>query len=116
MRGGFLKLNKMKLLIPLSIVAIFAIFTAGFIAISKRGANVEKKKITDLIFLYKDSINNSRAKLALINARATLDYHDGYDPTPEQRAKVFAEKLVVRAMMYQYQWKIDSLNIRLKEY
>jgi hypothetical protein len=116
MRGGFLKLIKMKYLIPLSIVAIFAIFTAGFIAISKRAANTEKKKITDQIFLYKDSINNSRAKLALIGAKASLDYRDGCDPTPEQRAKILAERLVIRAKMYGYQWKIDSLNIRLKEY
>jgi hypothetical protein len=115
MRGGFLKLIKMKIF--LSLLAMCAIFiTVGAYLSKHKSVNAAKKKITDQIFLYKDSINNSRAKLALIGAKASLDYRDGCDPTPEQRAKILAERLVIRAKMYGYQWKIDSLNIRLKEY
>lgn len=110
--GGFLKLIKMKT-IYLSIILISGIFTGGFIALSAYTHSQYKNRLKNKIALYQDSLNMARAQLALHNANYAFKYADDIKINITDDLNT---RMRMRARIWHYQWKIDSLNMRLKNY
>jgi len=97
----------------LSIILISSVFTVGFIALSNYTHKQYKNRLTKQISVWQDSLNMARVELALHNTSNAFKYADDGKINLTHDLNT---RMAIRARMWTYQWKIDSLNIRLKKY